>query len=258
MRVLVTRPAEQAEHWVRDLRDAGIDAVGLPLLRIAAPADGAAVARAWAGLASYALVFFVSPNAAQRFFALAPLPPQWPAGVMAAAPGPGTAAALRALGVPPAQVEAPPPDSPTFDAAALWAHISHRPWRGRRVLVVHGEAGRDGLGSRFLAAGADVDRVVAYRRLAPLATPALCDQLQDVRRAPQTSLWLFSSSAAIGHLQGLAPGLLDARAQALATHPRIADAARHAGAGRVVACAPTLPAVTAAIAAWPSIQSAPT
>ena len=78
MSVLVTRPAGQAGEWVDGLRAAGLDAVALPLIGIEGPAHPAAVQAAWAGLAGYAMVMFVSPNAAAHFFALRPDGLAWP------------------------------------------------------------------------------------------------------------------------------------------------------------------------------------
>jgi len=46
-------------------------------------------------------------------------------------------------------------------------------------------------------------------------------------------VWLFSSSEAIANLQLLAPGQSWQQARAVATHPRIAQAARAAGFGVV-------------------------
>jgi len=46
MRIIVTRPAAQAAAWVRSLAARGVDAVALPLIEIAPPADVNAVAAA--------------------------------------------------------------------------------------------------------------------------------------------------------------------------------------------------------------------
>lgn len=43
LRLIVTRPREQALPWVQALRAAGIDAQALPLIDIAPPADAAPV-----------------------------------------------------------------------------------------------------------------------------------------------------------------------------------------------------------------------
>jgi len=60
----------------------------------------------------------------------------------------------------------------------------------------------------------------------------------------------------VGHLRGLAPGADWSAARAVASHPRIAQAAREAGFGRVDLAPPSAAAVAALLAQGPSIQSA--
>ena len=161
MRVIVTRPAAQAATWVADLRGAGFDAVALPLIHIAPPRDLQPVHHAWLVLAQHQLLFFVSANAVLHFFAQRPAGASWPAGTRAAAPGPGTAAALRAQGLPPAAVLEPADDAPSFDSESLWLRLQAEPWAGRSVLVVRGEDGRDWLAEQLRAAGATVQFLAA-------------------------------------------------------------------------------------------------
>lgn len=248
---LVTRPADQAGAWVERLRAAGLVAEALPLIDIAPPADPAPVQAAWRQLSDCALVFFVSANAVQHFFALRPFGTAWPAATRAAAPGPGTAAALRALGLDPLE---PAPDAPAFDSEALWQRLRQDDWSGRRVLVVRGEDGRDWLAEQLRAAGATVDYVAAYARRPPQPDAAGRARLAAALAAPAAHLWLFSSSEAVRHLQALAA--LPPGARALATHPRIAAAARAAGFAEVLECRPEPAAVTEAVRGA-SIQSAP-
>lgn len=164
------------------------------------------------------------------------------------APGPGTVAALLAAGVAAAQIDAPPPDAGQFDSEALWQVIGQRDWRGRRVLVVRGlssgaegsSSGRDWIAAQWRAAGASVEFVAVYERRPPVLTEA---QLQRAQAASADgSIWIFSSSEAVGHLVRL-PGLQGIdwrRARAVATHPRIAEAVRAAGWGLVAESRPAL------------------
>ena len=87
-----------------------------------------------------------------------------------------------------------------------------------------------------------MEAVSVYERRAPQFSAA---QLERMRRAcVDGSIWLFSSSEAIAHL----PAGLDWRqAHALATHPRIAQAAQEAGFARVIQSRPALPEVLASI-----------
>lgn len=274
VRVLVTRPAREAAHWVQQLQARGLDAQALPLIEIvpaAAPADRQALQQAWQALAGYAACMFVSSNAAAYFFAEGAaqgraLPPA----LRCLAPGLGTVAALRLAGVPGEQIDAPPHDAGQFDSEALWQVVGARDWRGRRVLIVRGHsagpagsslaaaagepaasAGRDWMARQWQAAGAQVDFVAVYERQPPLWTPA---QWQLARAARgDGSVWLFSSSEAVAHLGRLLPG--DWRgARALATHPRIAQAARDAGWGVVVASRPALDDIEALVRSIESLQ----
>lgn len=241
MRVLVTRPQPQADDWVARLRAQGIDALALPLLGIADLADPAPLAARWLrlhGTDAPALLVFVSPNAVARFFAQRPPAARWPAGVLAAAPGPGTAAALQQQGVAEAALVQPAADSAQFDAEALWQQLRLRDWRGRSAWIVRGEGGRDTLAEWLRAAGADVHYVQAYRRGAPEWTDVERAHLAAALAAPAEHLWLLSSSEGVGHLRTLAPQADWAAGAALASHPRIAQAARALGFGRVAEAAP--------------------
>lgn len=249
LRVLVTRPADQAAEWVAWLTAHGADAVALPLIHIAPPPDPAALCAAWATLSGWDCVAFVSPNAATQFFAARPAGLVWPAGLWAASPGPGTSHSLRALGVPAFGVLAPAADAPQFDTESLWQQLQHHDWRGRRVLIVRGEGGRTLLADLWREAGATVDFVCAYQRQAPPPCAASDALLQAARAAPATHLWFFSSSESVDHLLAWCPALNTAAASALATHPRIAQRAREAGFGRVIAARPTRDAV------WACLQS---
>jgi len=245
MRVLVTRPAAQALEWVDGLRGAGLDAQALPLIDILPVDDAAPLHAAWQALADHALVMFVSPNAAECFFAQRPGQAAWPADVPAASPGPGTTRVLRGWGV--AQVVEPAADSAQFDSEALWQQLREREWAGRRVLVVRGTSGRDWLADRLREQGAVVSLVCAYRRAAPVPDAQASAWLQAALDAPAGHLWFFSSSEAIDHLEALAPRARWDAARALATHPRIAARARALGFGQVLESRPTFAEVVACI-----------
>lgn len=259
LRILVTRPREQAPAWVQALQDGGFDAVALPLIEIGAAADVSAVHAAWERLAGMDFVMFVSANAVERFFAARSAGPVWPQGLRAGATGPGTASALAAVGLSPAQVIAPAPDAATFDAEALWQRIAAWPWQGRQVLVVRGQEGRDWLADRWRQQGASVQFVEAYRRHVPLWSDEEAACCTRALAAPERHWWLFTSSEAIGHLRTLRPHADWQASRALASHPRIAAAAERQGFGRVELTGPTLPAVLQRLRelSTPSVQSPP-
>ncbi|MGE4052447.1 MAG: uroporphyrinogen-III synthase [Piscinibacter sp.] len=247
MKVLVTRPAAQAAEWVAGLRERGIDAAALPLIGIHPPADTAPVRAAWAALAGHRMAMFVSPNAAEQFFALRPTGQAWPDSTMAGSPGPGTSRVLRGLGVPASCIAEPAADAAQFDSESLWQQLRTRDWHGATVLIVRGESGRDWLADTLRAHGAEVSFVTAYERCAPTLDDAQRTCLRAALQAPAGHVWMFSSSESIGHLEALAPGADWRGAAALATHPRIAGRAREAGFGAVHECRPSMEAVVACL-----------
>ena len=251
MKVLVTRPEAQASGWVQRLRERAFDASALPLIGIAPPADPAPVIAAWDHLADYRLAVFVSPNAAEQFFALRQSDALWPDTTLAGSTGPGTSLALHGFGVPSASLVAPAADAPQFDSEALWALLAPMPWRDRGVLIVRGDGGRDWLADTLRAQGAQVTPLCAYHRVAPSFTAAQRSQLGAALAQPAAHVWLFSSSEAIAALVAAAPGTAWAAARAIATHPRIADTARDAGFGEVKLARPELEAVVACLQSLP-------
>lgn len=245
LQVLVTRPADQAGEWVDALARHGLAARALPLLQIEPVADATPLVAAWHDLARQSVVLFVSPNAVLRFWASAPAGSAWPAGVRAAAPGPGTAQALRAHGVPADRIVQPPPDAAAFDSEHLWPLLQGEPWRGRSVRVVRGDGGREFLVDRWRAAGAEVQALQAYRRAEPRWDATQVASLAQALEQPRSHVWLLSSSQAIQVLA--ARVVLPAGARALATHPAIARTARGCGFSEVHEAAGGLAAVVACL-----------
>jgi uroporphyrinogen-III synthase len=244
MRVFVTRPEAEARRWVEDLRQRGFDAVAFPLIAILPASDPVPLHAAWAQLATCRAVMFVSGNAVRHFFGHAPAGAHWPAATRAWATGAGTQGALIGAGVDDGLIDAPPADSAQFDSETLWTQVAHQVRHGDRVLIVRGgdaqgqASGRDWLAEHVAAIGGHVDTVVSYRR----AAPKLGVDERVLAAAPQ-SVWLFSSSEAIAQLVAAMPGHDWQSARAIATHPRIAQAARSAGFGVVCESRPALSAV---------------
>lgn len=261
-RVIVTRPEREAQQWVAALQARGIDAQALPLIAISAPADAGALAAARANVPGYRTIMVVSSNAAQHFFdskTAQTLSGQAPAAIKTRvwSPGPGTARTLQALGVDAARIDTPAPDAAQFDSESLWEQVHGQIGPGDRVLIVRGTeagaaeqgTGRDWLAQQIQAAGGQVDFVVAYTRGAPRWTEA---QRQAALQATvDGSLWLLSSSQALENLCAALSGQSWQQSRALATHPRIAQAAHSKGFGSVRECRPAIDDVVA------SIESAP-
>ena len=246
-RVLVTRPAREALRWVEALRQRGIDARALPLLAIEPLADDARLREVRAQAAPFDAWMFVSAAAVEHFLA----GPQSAEGPRCWATGPGTAAALQAAGIPSARIDVPGAQAAQFDSEALWAIVRTQVGPGTHVLFVRGgdaegePAGRDWLSRQVADAGGAQDTVVAYRRVAPAWSEAERRSAQDA--AHDGSLWLFSSSQAVANLRAALPQADWSGAFAIATHPRIAQAAQAAGFGRVLPSSAEFDALVASI-----------
>lgn len=256
IQVIVTRPAQDAQRWVHELSAQGLQAIALPLIAIASAANALPVRQAWQSWTCYQAAMFVSGNAVHHFYALNQplehyLPAQAAINTRAWATGPGTVAALHQAGVPATHIDAPDATAGQFDSEALWHIVAPQVQPGSRILIVRGSdhtgesAGRSWLAEQLVSAGAQLDTVVAYERRMPVFTPAQLHQAQQA--CADGSVWLFSSSEAIQHLQTLLPGQDFRTARAMATHARIAQAARNAGFGVVCESRPLLADIVASI-----------
>jgi uroporphyrinogen-III synthase len=247
VKVLITRPADQAAQWVERLRSLEIDAVPLPLIEIRPASEPLAVVLAWSRINQLRLVVFVSPNAVDHFFALKPAGLRWPMGLGVASTGPGTTRALLAQGVPAQRIAEPSANALQFDSEALWERLEGTDWNGAKVLIVRGDGGREWLAEKLRSQGAKVSTVAAYQRSPPKFTRDQLALLAQALAEPHTHLWLFSSAEAVTHLADSLSNVDLARAWAIATHPRIAARAQEVGFGNVVKTWPPLDAVVACI-----------
>jgi uroporphyrinogen-III synthase len=219
--ILVTRPARQAAGFAQKIAALGGESVIFPAIVIAPAADAAALARAHAELASYDIAIFISPNAVEYG---APDPRRWPARLKVLAPGPGTAEALAAAGIAGAQI----PET-TFDSEGLLALPELSDVRGKRVLILRGDGGREYLGDALRARRAHVDAVACYRRAQPRSdTRGLADAFRD----GAIDVVTITSSEALDNLWSIADDSLRAMWRACPTfapHPRIVAHARDKG-----------------------------
>ena len=265
MRVVLTRPAGDAQLWADGLQKAGHEVLLLPLIDIQPVSDLRPVQDAWAHLADYAALMFVSSNAVNFFmvqrpeqflfmpFPTASLPRAW-------VTGPGSQHTLLHLGWPYDQIDVPMADAQQFDSPALWVQVQNQVRPGARVLLVRGESALQKAQMRAIPdgarasqwmvqqlrqAGAVVEFCQAYQRLAPVFT--MQQQALARRALGFGAVWLFSSSEGIFNLRQGMPGLEFQKAQALTTHPRIARAAAAAGFKDVAVVRPMLAQVIASI-----------
>jgi uroporphyrinogen-III synthase len=171
------------------------------------------------------------------------MPPDAALPARAWATGMGTRNGLVDAGMPLARIDCPGDDSIQFDSEALWQIVEAQCRSGDRVLVVRGGDGRDWLEQRLAEKGAAVETVQAYRRMAP----AWQEPQRKLARDANRDTWLFSSSEAVRNLQYGLPQQQWQGARAIATHPRIAQAARDAGFGVVCESRPPLDDIVATL-----------
>lgn len=245
--VVITRPRAQAGLLAQRLAALGREVVQLPLLEISPLPDQGPLNAVLSDLSRFAMVAFVSPNAIDAAFAqLAALKAGqagassvWPPNLVLAVLGEGSRNALAAHGVTDANARiVSPPDPANSDSEHLLASLPLDKLRGKEILIVRGESGRELLVDALRAAGAIVSTVAAYRRSVPALTPALAAQLEQLM-ARQCD-WVVTSSEALRGLHGLleqmAPGTSVAKMQHqhwIVPHARIAETAKQLGLARL-------------------------
>ncbi len=240
LRVLVTRPAHQAETLCHLIEAAGGEPVRYPSLAIRAPRNPEAARQTLARTGEYDMVVFISANAVNFGFKF--LEKGIPGNVTVAAVGKGTAAQLERRGRVPDLVPRGGGDSDALLAMPELGELS-----GRKVLIVRGEKGRERLAEGLRGRGAAVDYAEVYRRAVPNTVPDLELNAVDIVTAAS-----FEALANLERLVG-AERLKSLQGMPLAViHPRIAQKARDAGypGPFIVAREPGDEALVAAIAAW--------
>ncbi|QLG89232.1 uroporphyrinogen-III synthase [Chitinibacter bivalviorum] len=222
LRLWVTRPAAQAADLSLALAEQGADVVAFPLLDIAPPLDPLPLQQALARLSDYDLAIFISPSAIEAVFAVMTEP--WPNSLAAAVIGPGSAKRAAELGIQ--QLIYP---ASQFDSEGLLAMPQMQQLAGQRVVIFRGQGGRELLPHALTAAGAQVQLISAYQRLAPSWNASeLLTQLAH----GCDGLIVSSSEAAqhLFHLGGEQAQLKLQSVQYFAPHPRIISALQAKGA----------------------------
>jgi uroporphyrinogen III methyltransferase/synthase len=232
-RILITRPAHQAEETAREVRARGAEPVVVPAIEIVDPPDPAALARALGVLDSYDLVAFTSANGVDRVMDVLSAQRRDArafGGALVAAIGPGTDSALSRRGII-ANVVAKDFRGEGLAESILEALGTRARMRPRsRVLVLRALVARDALPAALRAANVDVDVVAAYEtRPAPKnAIEALAAEID----AGKIDAVTFTSSSTVRELSRAlgpsAPALLQKTTVAV-IGPVTAETAREEG-----------------------------
>lgn len=191
--VVITRPPGQADLLVQRVAAMGREALVFPLLEIHALADPTPLKTVLKNLNSFSMVAFVSPNAIDAVFAYVET---WPRAVAIAVMGEGSRGALARHGVTPLNARIISPlDPERSDSQTLLQALDLDGLKGKKVLIVRGQTGRELLGDALRAAGVNVAQVAAYRREAPVLDEAKRAQLLQLLQTG--SDWLVTSSEAL-------------------------------------------------------------
>ncbi|MEW6039076.1 MAG: uroporphyrinogen-III synthase [Pseudomonadota bacterium] len=196
LRVLVTRPKDQAEPLCKLVEGAGGNAVRFPLLDIQPSARAGEGAAFLQQVSDWDWWIFVSANAVNQARALGALQPGG-ARPRIAAIGKATADALAEAGI---TVDLIP--EPQSNSEGLLDMPAMREIAGRRILIVRGEGGREELKNQLVERGALVQYAELYRRV-PVYTGA--ETLIDGLRTAGFDILTATSGEAIEHLYRLVP-----------------------------------------------------
>jgi uroporphyrinogen-III synthase len=162
LKIVVTRPRDQAVQLAQRIEQAGGVPLLFPLLDIEAVPDNQALQEQLARLDQFNLAIFISPNAVHYGMAAIRASGHLPNQLKIATVGQGSARALRELGV--TGVIAP---VERFDSEGLLALPELQQVAGWRVLIFRGNGGRELLGDTLRARGATVEYACCYQRSKP-------------------------------------------------------------------------------------------
>lgn len=241
LKIVVTRPREQAARLTQYIERFGGRALLFPLLEIAPAADQANLREQISRIAQFDLAIFISPNAVQYGMAAIHAAGDLPTTLKIATVGQGSAKALRELGI--ADIITP---TENFDSEGLLALPELQNTAGWRVLILRGDGGRKLLGNTLKARGAIVEYVTCYQRSKPqLDAVALLNDAPDVITV--------TSSEALGHLWQI---LDDTRRDNVhdtplfVSHKRIAELAHQQGWRQVLLTGAGDDGLVSGLVAW--------
>ena len=161
--VLVTRPEDQAGHFIEMINSNNGSAINLPTIDIAASSLSDKQKNKLRDLSDTNIVIFVSVNAVNYALkALKSLKLSFPENLIVAAVGPSTAAALQENDV---QVDIVPEKD--FSSEGLLATPELDDIAGEEILIFKGQYGRELLSAELVDRYAHVDSIECYQRVIP-------------------------------------------------------------------------------------------
>ncbi|EAR61125.1 uroporphyrinogen-III synthase [Neptuniibacter caesariensis] len=196
LRVLVTRPAHQADTLYELLLQQGADPVRFPLLQItpvtSADSGFHLLKQQIIDLDLFQHIIFISPNAVELGYEwIDQYWPQLPLGVQWLAIGKQSAARLNNYGIDAYH-------SPLgYDSEALLNSPALQKIAGDKVLIMRGEGGRETLAEELRARGAEVSYAELYRRESPCYS---AKEISDALLSKHLDAILISSGAGLKNL----------------------------------------------------------
>lgn len=243
LKILVTRPRDQAKQQAQQIQQAGGIPLLFPLLEIAPVQDTKTLHDQVSRLAQFNLAAFISPNAVKYGMAAIRAAGALPPALKIATIGQGSAKTLHELGI--ANVIAP---TECFDSEGLLAMPELQNIAGWRVMIFRGDGGRELLGDTLRSRGAKVEYAACYQRSKPQwGVGALLDAAPDAI--------IVTSSEALRHLWQM---LVDAQSDNIygiplfVSHKRIAELAHQQGWKRVHLTGAGDEGLLSALIAWNS------
>lgn len=184
LKVLVTRPVQQAQPLCDLITAAGGIAIALPVLDIVPilPWNETGFS-----LAEQEMAIFVSRNAALIF--KANLPTNLADKLQWVAVGPGTAATMQDCGFP-VDIQPPPPSG----SESLLTMPEFHNVQNKKIVIVRGEGGRELLANTLLKRGAEVHYLDVYRRGLPTQSTL------DIEQAKTADCIVVTSVAGLNNL----------------------------------------------------------
>ena len=162
-RVLVTRPEEQASHFLDMIEANNGSAINFPTITIAASPLTDEAKQQLKNLSQINIAIFVSVNAVNYgLMALKSLKLKFPETLIVAAVGQATAEALTSNEI---QVDIVPDDN--FSSEGLLATPELEEIAGENILIFRGQYGRELLSVELTKRYANVDTVECYQRVIP-------------------------------------------------------------------------------------------
>jgi uroporphyrinogen-III synthase len=172
--IVVTRPTGQAEKLIEVLENAGATVVHFPVIEITAMPEQERLLEQAKQLGTYDIAVFISRNAAIYGTDLLQQQGSWPKYTQIATIGNGTAQQLQSLGY-----NANILSSTTANSEGLLAEPVMNSVKGKRILIVRGQGGREKLAETLRSRGAKIDYFECYERSCPQINADVLSQLWD-------------------------------------------------------------------------------